>query len=209
MPEALVVLGSGGHAKVVVEAVLTSSPARSIILLDDAATSRDRSIYGIPVTGARDRLQSLRGIPVALGIGDNHARSQLLAWLRREGHQLETVIHPAAIIGRSVQVEDGAFVGAGAIAIADARIEAAAIINTAASIDHDCVIGEAAHVAPGAHLCGGVRVGARCLIGVGASVRPGIAICEDVVVGAGSVVVKDLTQAGTFVGNPARIAARS
>lgn len=206
MPDRLIVFGSGGHAKVVVEAVLTKTPFREIILLDDSPRGSDHSIYDIPVRGGRDQLELLGGAPVAVAIGDNHARSRLLTWLREEGNYIELVIHPAAVVGKSVKLGHGVFVGAGAIVIADAQIGPGAIINTAASVDHDCVIGEAAHVAPGAHLCGGVRVGARTLIGVGASVRPGITICDDVVVGAGSVVVKDLTQSGTFVGNPARLA---
>lgn len=204
MPDPLIVFGSGGHAKVVVEAVLTRSPGRQIILLDDHPRSSDHSIYGIPVSGSRDRLEEMRGTPVALAIGDNHARSQLLSWLIGHGHPLETVVHPAAVVGRSVRLGDGAFVGAGAIAIADAQVGAAAIINTAASVDHDCLIGEAAHIGPGAHLCGGVRVGTRTLIGVGGSIRPGIAVAEDVILGAGGVVVSDITQAGTYIGSPAR-----
>lgn len=205
MPDRLIVFGSGGHAKVVIEAVLANKPDREIIILDDASTTRNRSIFGIPVSGGRNSLESLRGHAVALAIGDNHARAELVAWLITNRHRLQTVIHPTAVIGRSVQLGEGTFLGAGAISIADAQIGAAAIINTGATVDHDCVIGEAAHIGPGAHLCGGVRIGARTLIGVGASIRPGIVICDDVVVGAGSVVVKDIPQAGTFAGNPARL----
>ena len=205
MPDPLIVFGSGGHAKVVVEAVLMKEADRKLILLDDATTSCRQSVFGIRVFGGRPELEQFRGCPVIVAIGDNYARSELISWLRQENHRLQTVIHPAAIVGASVEIGDGSFLGAGAIAIAETRIGRGAIINTGATVDHDCVIGEASHVGPGAHLCGGVRIGTRTLIGVGASIRPGIAICEDVVVGAGSVVVKDIDQPGTYAGNPARI----
>lgn len=204
MAERIIVFGSGGHAKVVAEAVLARTPDRKIILLDDSEQSSGRTVLGIPVSGGREQLDALLGVPVALGIGDNRARFELLRWLKEHQHALEAVVHPAASVGKSVSVGDGAFLAAGAIAIADARIGAGAIINTGATVDHDCEIGEAAHIAPGVHLCGNVRVGARTLVGVGSAIRPGIAVAADVVVGAGSIVVRDLSAPGTYAGNPAR-----
>lgn len=204
MADQIVVYGSGGHAKVVVEAVLARTPGRRVMLLDDAADQQGRSIFGIAVTGTRDRLDSLRGTPVIPAVGDNRARSDLIEWLIGEQHVLETVIHPAALVATSVEIGQGSFVGAGAIAIADARIGAGAIINTGATVDHDCIVGECAHIAPGVHLCGNVRIGARALVGVGSAVRPGISIGDDVVIGAGTVAVSDIATAGTYVGNPAR-----
>ena len=204
MAEPIIVFGSGGHAKVVVEAVLARSPDREIILLDDSEQSRGRTLLGIPVSGGRELLNSLRAVPVALGIGDNRARSELLRWLKEQEQPLETVVHPATTVGKSVIMGDGAFLAAGVIAIADARVGAGAIINTGATIDHDCDVGEAAHIAPGVHLCGNVRIGARTLVGVGTAIRPGISVGADVIIGAGSVVVRDINAPGTYAGNPAR-----
>jgi sugar O-acyltransferase (sialic acid O-acetyltransferase NeuD family) len=204
MPDRLVVFGSGGHAKVVVEAALAREPGREIIILDDSPSANGRSLFGIGVSGTRDRLESLRGSPIVVAVGDNQARAKMISWVHEHGHQLETVIHPKAWVAESIQLGGGVFVSAGAVVIADARIGDGAIINTAASVDHDCVIGETAHIAPGVHLCGNVQIGARTLIGVGAAIRPGISICDDVTVGAGAVVVRDITSAGTFAGNPVR-----
>jgi sugar O-acyltransferase (sialic acid O-acetyltransferase NeuD family) len=204
MPDEIAVLGSGGHAKVVIEAILARSPGCRIILLDDAAEAAGRTIFGIPVAGGRDRLDGHPDAAVALGIGDNLARSRVMQWLQQRGRRLETVIHPNAIVATSVSIGPGAFIGAGAITIAEARIGAGAIINTGASVDHDCEIGEAAHIAPGVRLCGSVSVGDRTLIGVGSAIRPGTKIADDVIVGAGSVVVADILSPGTYVGNPAR-----
>jgi sugar O-acyltransferase (sialic acid O-acetyltransferase NeuD family) len=204
MADRLIVIGSGGHAKVVIEAALASQPGREIIVLDDADGTRDRSVLGIRVLGGRGELDSLRGSPVIVAVGGNEARADLVLWLRGQGHSLESVIHPKATVADSVKLGEGVFVSAGAIVIAEARIGHGAIINTGATVDHDCDIGEAAHIAPGVHLCGNVRVGARTLVGVGSSVRPGISIGDDVVIGAGSVVVHDLAGPGTFAGAPAR-----
>jgi sugar O-acyltransferase (sialic acid O-acetyltransferase NeuD family) len=204
MAERLVVFGSGGHAKVVIEAVRARFPRREIIILDDAHHERQRSIFGIRVAGGRDELGALRGTPVVPAIGDNGHRGRFVEWLRDQGHSLESVVHPSATVADSVQIGPGAFVSAGAIAIAEARIGTAAIVNTGATVDHDCVIGEAAHVAPGVHLCGNVTIGARTLVGAGSSIRPGISVCDDVLLGAGSVVVHDIVESGTFAGNPAR-----
>lgn len=203
--DTLVVFGSGGHAKAVVEAVLARTPRRRIVILDDSVEARDRRLLAIQVTGGRELLSgSLKGAPVAPAVGQNGSRSKLMDWLTSHDHKLETVIHPAAVVGATVRIRAGAFVAAGAILIADARIGAGAIVNTGATIDHDCEIGDAAHIAPGAHLCGSVHVGARTLIGVGSSVRQGITIGNDITVGAGSVVVCNLAGGGTFAGNPAR-----
>ena len=188
----------------VVEAALAVSPEREIIILDDADSAGARTIFGIPVSGARDRVLSMPHIRVIVAVGQNSVRAELLAWLAEKGQSIETLVHPAAIIGNSVELGPGVFVSAGAAIIAEARIRTGAIINTGATVDHDCVIGEAAHIAPGAHLCGNVRIGARSLIGVGAAIAPGVSVCDDAIVGAGAVVVRDIATAGTFTGNPAR-----
>ena len=204
MPSRLVVLGSGGHAKVVVEAALAGSPGRDIVILDDGEHAAGRSILGISVSGARDRLRSLHDSRVIVAIGDNRARANLMAWLAEQGQALETIVHPRAVIADSVQLGEGVFVSAGAAIVAEARVDAGAIINTGATVDHDCVIGESAHIGPGSHLCGNVRIGARALIGVGAAIAPGVSVCEDAIVGAGAVVVRDIITASIFAGNPAR-----
>ena len=201
----LVVFGCGGHAKVVIESVLASDPKRVVHVVDDDPETIERSVLGIPVSGRRDWLASnATGASVALGIGGNRARLDVLDWLVSQGREIETVIHPSAIVGATVGVGAGTFFSAGSIAIGDARIGRGAIINTGASVDHDCVIGDGVHIGPGVRLCGNVRVAERSLIGVGSAVRPGISIGADVIVGAGSAVVGDLADGGTYCGCPAR-----
>ena len=205
MTDTLIVYGSGGHAKVVVEAALAVSPNRSIILIDDNPEAHGTKVLGCIVVGGRERLSPQAGdVAVALGIGGNAARADILQWLTDAGSRLETVIHPSATVSPSAMIGEGVFIAAKAVVIAEAIIGRGVIINTAASVDHDCRIGEAAHIAPGAHLCGNVSVGARSLVGVGTAVSPGVSIGDDVIVGAGSAVVRDLPSGGRFGGCPAR-----
>lgn len=201
----LIIMGSGGHAKVVLEAVLASSPDRRVTVLDDDPLAAERSLLGVKVSGTRDWLSAnALDAAVALGIGDNAARLALLDWLVAQGRAVETVIHPSAIVGATVVIGDGAFLAAGSIAIADAKIGRGAILNTACSVDHDCVIGDGVHLGPGVRLCGNVSIGARSLIGVGSAIRPGIKVGSDVVVGAGSAVVADIPNGSIYAGCPAR-----
>jgi sugar O-acyltransferase (sialic acid O-acetyltransferase NeuD family) len=201
----LVVFGCGGHAKVVIEAVLACDPERVIHIVDDDPDAIGHTVLGVSVSGGRDWLAAnAPGASVALGIGGNRARMDVLDWLNSQGREIETVVHPSAIIGATVNVGAGSFLSAGSIAIADARIGRGAIVNTGASVDHDCVIGDGAHIGPGVRLCGNVTVGARTLLGVGSAVRPGINIGADVIVGAGSAVVSDLADGRTYCGCPAR-----
>lgn len=188
----------------VIDAILARDPASQVIIFDDRAESDRPPIFGIPVLRSSDGWNNLRGCAFVLGIGDNVLRTMVATQLREGGYVIKSVLHPQAVIANGVEIGDGAFVGAGSVVMADARLGAIAIVNTSASIDHDCDIGAAAHIAPGAHLCGNIRVGARTLVGVGTCIRPGVSICDDVVLGAGSVVIQDIREAGTFIGNPAR-----
>src|SRR5690242_749178 len=111
MPDRLVVFGSGGHAKVVIEAVLARTPDRKVVVLDDSDGEGAGSVLGLRVLGDRNHLDSSsRVIPA---IGDNQARARLISWLLDQGHALETVIHPSAVVARSVIIGAGTFVSAG------------------------------------------------------------------------------------------------
>lgn len=201
----LVLIGCGGHAKVVLEAIWARTPKRRVIVLDDNPAAGTSRLLGVPVLGTRDWLLGANySLKVVAAIGDNRARLSLIRWIAGQNFGMETVIHPSAVLGSTVEIGRAAFLSAGSIVIADSKIGRGAIINTGASIDHDCVIGEAAHIGPGVRLCGNVTIGPRSLLGVGVAVRPGISIGADVVVGAGSTVVSDLPDAGVYIGSPAR-----
>jgi UDP-perosamine 4-acetyltransferase len=200
----IVVIGAGGHAKVVIEAVRAQGGEVVGLIDPSPATS---SVLGVQILGSDDVLQDLRcqGIDTAVvALGDNPLRERLGRRIRELGFVLPNVVHPSALLSPSARLGSGIVVMARAVVGSETAISDLAIINTAAIIDHDNEIGVAAHVAPGCALAGNVRVGARALIGVGSAVRPGTRIGADTVVGAGSAVVADVPDRATVGGVPAR-----
>jgi len=197
----IIVLGAGGHAKVVI-ATLHAAGYQIERLLDDDPARQGGVILGTPVSGPLADVERYPGFRAVIAVGDNQARRQITE--RFHGMEWVTVIHPQAIVHPSARFGAGTVVFAGAIIQPDAAIGNHAIINTGATIDHDCRIGDYAHIAPGCHLCGDVTIGDGALLGVGSVVIPGKNIGSRAVIGAGSVVVHDLPSGITAAGTPAR-----
>lgn len=195
-----VVIGAGGHAKVVIATIRTAGDS-VIGVLDDDPQRRGHIILGAKVLGPVTSTQIPDGAVAVIAIGDNRARK---AVAERVHVSYASVIHASAIVHESVTIEEGSVVFAGAIIQPDSVIGAHAIVNTGASIDHDNRIGAFAHVAPGSHLSGSVAVGEGALIGIGSAIIPGITVGEWAVVGAGSAVVANVPANVTVGGAPAR-----
>jgi sugar O-acyltransferase (sialic acid O-acetyltransferase NeuD family) len=124
-----------------------------------------------------------------------------------QDHGLST--HP--VIDRAAHVSATSMIGRGvqifplAIVAAQSIIGDACIVNHRASVDHECVLQEGVHVAPGATLCGCVKVGVNVFVGAGAVVLPRLVIGDGATIGAGAVVTRDVPDGATVVGNPARM----
>ncbi|ACG75615.1 pilin glycosylation protein [Anaeromyxobacter sp. K] len=168
---AFLVMGAGGHGRVVADAGLCAG-LQLVAFIDDGATP-GQSVMGAPVltwAEVMERRAEFAGAPVALAIGDNvrrqHARDRLVS----AGFQIATIVHPAATVARSAQVCEGAVVLARAVVNADAVVEAGAIVNTAAVVEHDCVLETFAHLSSSATLSGATRIGAGAVVGPGAVV---------------------------------------
>ena len=202
----LLILGAGGHAKVVAETSIASGLASSVAFLDDRPLP---PILGWPVLGRLDQALDLsiqEKFPAALvAIGHPDTRLRWLAKLQAAGYKLPLLIHPSAWISPSAQIAPGSVVFAQAAVQAQAVIGTGAILNTGCSVDHDAQLSDAVHICPGARLAGEVKVGARSWIGIGASVIQQVRIGSDVTVGAGAAVLRDLPDGVTAVGVPARI----
>ena len=147
------------------------------------------------------------GVRVVVAIGDNFSREDTARALQYSDKSLifPTVWHPSAEISNLATYDEGVVFCAKSVVITGVHVEQFAIINTGATVDHDCHIGQFAHIAPGVNLCGTVRVGDRTLVGVGSSVRPEITIGRNTIIGAGSVVVSDIPSGVIAHGNPCRV----
>ena len=186
----ILVLGAGGHARPVIEA-LRAMGLEPAGLLDDAARG---PVLGVPVLGPLGSLEgrAAPGLGAVIAIGHNATRAGLGARCRALGIALPAVIHPASLVSPSARIAEGAQVMARAVIGPEATLGALALVNTGAIVEHDCEVGEAAHLGPGVVLCGGVRVGARALLGAGVVARPGIAIGAEAVVPAGAALAEDV-----------------
>jgi sugar O-acyltransferase (sialic acid O-acetyltransferase NeuD family) len=200
----LLVLGAGGHGKVVADAALASGWQR-IAFLDDRIDARTARL-GLEILGATSDLGRHRTTfsAAAVAIGDARRRLELLDACREMGYELPSIVHPSAVVSRFATLEPGCVAFAQCAVNADAVLGAGCIVNTGATIDHDCVLGRGVHVCPGAHLAGSVQVGERAWIGIGAVIRQGIAIGRDAIVGAGAVVVADVSETAMVMGAPAK-----
>lgn len=207
--EKVFIFGASGHAKVIIDIVERQGAFDIAFLIDDNPALKDTSVFGYKVLGGMDDIdrltESSRISKCIIAIGNNRVRELVDKRLASDGIHTVCAVHPSAQISRGSVVGEGTVVMAGAVINADARIGRNVIVNSASVIEHECVIGDYAHIAPGVKLCGNVKVGSRSLVGVGSSVIPNLKIGSDVVVGAGSTVLKDVQDGVTVVGSPARV----
>lgn len=205
MNSSIILVGAGGHAKVCIE--LLQAMGESVAYCVGAPDSPDNCL-GVPTLRGDENLSFLRSegyFRVFVAVGSNHLRKRLSTLCIGQGYQLVNAISPHAIISPSATLGHGVAVMAGTIINAASVIEDLAIINTGATVDHDCHIGQAAHIAPQCALAGNVSVGQQSFLGVGCKVIPEIRIGERVTVGAGAVVICHLESDATAVGVPARV----
>jgi len=200
----VLILGAGGHAKVIAD-ILCCQGTPVLGFLDDNPAMWGATRLGLPVLGGIATYREYVPSGVILGIGDIAARRAVVERLGVCARDLWcNAIHPHATIAHSARLGRGVAVMARGVVNPDAILGDHSVVNTGATVDHDCVIGAYAHIGPGAHLAGGIRIGVGALIGVGANITPWLTIGDDAVVGAGSVVVGDVPAYVTVKGVPAR-----
>lgn len=199
MNNRLVIIGAGGHGKVIADNALKNG-ITEILFLDDHATG---TCMGFRIAGTSGDIPQYDDGKTGfiIGVGSNEIRKRI-----SEKYEVNwiTLIHPSAQIGIEVSIGKGTVIMAGSVINSCTTVGEHCIINTGAIVEHDNVIGDYVHLSPRVALGGTVRIGDQTHIGIGASVKNNTSICGSCMIGAGSVVVKDIEERGIYVGVPSR-----
>jgi len=208
MTRPVMVVGAGGHAKVVI-ATLQAGSIEIIGVTDSNLDKVGKLVLGIPVVGTDKAILEYdpEKILLANGIGSVDLptiRTEIFSYFKNLGYSFITPIHPSAVVASEVTLGEGAQIMAGAIIQPGCHIGSNSIVNTGASVDHDCLIGSHVHLAPRVTLSGGVEIGDGVHVGTGAVIIQGVHIGRNGLVGAGAVVLKDVVENTKVIGVPAR-----
>ncbi len=198
----LVIIGAGGHGRVIADIAQKLGTYETISFLDDGAA---KETMGLPIIGKTSEMEKyVDRADIFVAIGNSKVRGDFIERLLAMGANVPTLIHPSAIMGADVEIGVGTVIMAGAVINPCSKLGKGVILNTCSSIDHDCTIGDYCHIAVGVHVAGTVSLGDNVWLGAGATIKNNVSVCSDCIVGAGGVVVKDITEIGTYIGLPAR-----
>lgn len=201
MSKEVVIIGAGGHGKVIADIILKAGD-KIKGFLDDSYPVKQYFI-GYPILGKTSACKEIKDVAFVIAIGNSHIREKIV----KEVGELEwyTAIHPTAVVSSlDVSVGEGTVVMANAVINPGTHIGKHCIINSGAIVEHDNQISDYVHVSVGAKLAGTVSLGDRTWIGIGAVISNNISICEECMIGAGAVVVKDIERPGIYTGIPAK-----
>lgn len=208
LKKSLLILGGGGHARVLIDALKCLQ--RDIIgITDPNPIMYGRTIMGIPVIGddkavMRYPSESIELVNGLGSVGCISRHKRLFVEFKDKGYTFATVIHPFAVIASDAQLSEGTQIMAGVVIQTGSYIGQNTIINTMVSVDHDCRIEDHSHLAPGATLSGDVSVGHGTHIGAGATIIQGISIGSNSLIAAGSVVIGNIGDNKKVKGVPAK-----
>ena len=201
----VVIIGAGGHAKVIADIIIKSGD-NLLGFLDDNIKKGTNIVGEYKVIGDFNDRFSIGALnnntEFIIGLGDNNKREEIA---KTPNFKFYTAIHPSAQIAIDVVIDEGTVIMANSVINPSAKIGKHCIINTGAIIEHDNILEDYVHVSPNATLCGTVSIGKLTHIGAGAVIKNNIRVCENCIIGAGTVVIKNIEKEGTYVGVPASI----
>lgn len=206
--EDIVLLGAGGHCKVIIDVINSKNKYNILGLVDKDIQSKTK--LGFDVLGDESILKEifLSGVSnafVCIGsINNNYLRYELFTMLKKIGFTIPVLVHQSSVISDSVILGEGTVVMPGCFINSGTSIGSNSIINTGSIVEHDCILKNNVHICPRSVLAGNVMVSDNSIIGVGSCVIQGITISENVIIGAGSVVVKNISKNTVAFGNPCK-----
>ena len=205
----IIVIGGGGHAKVIISLIKKIEGWHLLGYLDDENKGK---ILGSQYLGNDKHLKILKekhpDCAAAIGVGSvavSDKRRKIKEHLEASGFHLPALVSPAAVVNEEVPIGQAAVILDGVVVGAGTKIGEGVILNTSCSVDHDCQIGDFVHVAPGVIVSGGVVVGKNCLLSTGCVVIQYRTIADNCLIGAGATVVDDCLKEGCYLGTPARL----
>lgn len=203
-----VIIGTGGHARVILDVLNYDRNIEVVAFVDKTIRGSDEKIMGIPALGDHSVLPGLlkSGIKAAIiGVGDNKIRKVYYENIKNMGIELINAIHPAVHLSRNAKIGKGALIAAGATIATGAEIGNNVIVNTGAIIEHEDILEDHVHIAPGTVLAGRVKVKEGAFIGAGCVVKEYVTVGRNAIIGAGSVVLEDIPENAVAVGAPAKV----
>ncbi|MFT5674681.1 MAG: UDP-N-acetylbacillosamine N-acetyltransferase [Paraglaciecola sp.] len=206
MSKRLLIIGAGGHGKVAADCAESMEIFEQIAFLDGEFPQL-RQVAKWPVIGDGKDLALDSGFDTAffVAIGDNRTRQKLLSALFAKSCEVATLIHPSAVISKYAQIAEGSLVCANAVINVDTKIGRGCIINTSATVDHDCQVEDYVHLAPGTRLAGTIKIGTGSFTGIGSVIISGKLVGKFCTLGAGSTLLNDLSDFSVAVGTPAKV----
>ncbi len=211
MEKKLLILGCGGHGKVVADIAEKCAYFKDISFLDKKSLSKysrytvfDNKIIG-DINEENIEKFSKEYTHFFVGIGDNKVRIQWLKIIKRMNIKITKIIDPSAEISKYSEIDEGTFINKNTVIQCDSKIKSGSILNTSSTIDHDCIIGEGTHISPGVNIAGNVKVGKNCWIGIGSKIVQNIKIGNNVIVGGGSLVLNNIPNDVMVFGSPSKI----
>lgn len=203
----IIVIGAGGHCRVILSILRYYKRFNVIGIADRNLSNKGQEISGSIIKYSwRDFTRIYEGGTknAVIAVGDNTERKALFLKLSNIGFRIPTIIHPTAIIEKDAVVGDGSVICMGAKIGTKVSIGRNCVVYTGAILDHEVQLRDHSYISPGSNIAGRVVIGEGSFIGLGSTIKERITIGNNVVVGAGSVIIRDIPDNSTVAGVPAK-----